>query len=139
MRLIVNDLINKSKSIKLFGFTIFSGLGFAIDFGIFSFLIYLDTPIFISNITAGFFAVSFVYFTSAKHVFDYRNNFLLIKFIAYIIFNAFRIYFLSLLIVFLTDSLELAPIFPKVLVLPVSLYMNFIFMNFLMTNKLKLY
>ena len=139
MRLIVNDLINKSKSIKLFGFTIFSGLGFAIDFGIFSFLIYLDTPIFISNITAGFFAVSFVYFTSAKHVFNYRNNFLLIKFIAYIIFNAFRIYFLSLLIVFLTDSLELAPIFPKVLVLPVSLYMNFIFMNFLMTNKLKLY
>ena len=122
MRLIVNDLINKSKSIKLFGFTIFSGLGFAIDFGIFSFLIYLDTPIFISNITAGFFAVSFVYFTSAKHVFNYRNNFLLIKFIAYIIFNAFRIYFLSLLIVFLTDSLELAPIFPKVLVLPVSLY-----------------
>ena len=139
MRLIINDLINKSKSIKLFGFTIFSGLGFAIDFGIFSFLIYLDTPIFISNITAGFFAVSFVYFTSAKHVFNYRNNFLLIKFIAYIIFNAFRIYFLSLLIVFLTDSLELAPIFPKVLVLPVSLYMNFIFMNFLMTNKLKLY
>ena len=139
MRLIVNDLINKSKSIKLFGFTIFSGLGFAIDFGIFSFLIYLDTPIFISNIAAGFFAVSFVYFTSAKHVFNYRNNFLLIKFIAYIIFNAFRIYFLSLLIVFLTDSLELAPIFPKVLVLPVSLYMNFIFMNFLMTNKLKLY
>ena len=100
MRLIVNDLINKSKSIKLFVFTIFSGLGFAIDFGIFSFLIYLDTPIFISNITAGFFAVSFVYFTSAKHVFNYRNNFLLIKFIAYIIFNAFRIYFLSLLIVF---------------------------------------
>ena len=113
MRLIVNDLINKSKSIKLFGFTIFSGLGFAIDFGIFSFLIYLDTPIFISNITAGFFAVSFVYFTSAKHVFNYRNNFLLIKFIAYIIFNAFRIYFLSLLIVFLTDSLELALYFQR--------------------------
>ena len=139
MNLVLNDLINKSKSIKLFGFTIFSGLGFAIDFGIFSILIYLNISVFISNIVAGFFAVSFVYFTSARHIFDHHNKFLLLKFIIYIIFNIFRVYFLSLIIVFLTVSLELAPIFPKILVLPVSLYTNFLFMNFLMTNKLKLY
>ncbi len=139
MNLLVNDLINKAKSIKLFGFTIFSGFGFVIDFGIFSILIYLNISVFVSNIAAGFFAVSFVYFSSAKHIFINHNKFFLAKFIIYIIFNIFRVYVLSLLVVFLTGSLELAPIFPKILVLPASLYANFLFMNFLMTNKFKFY
>ena len=139
MNLLFNDLISKSKSIKLFGFTFFSGLGFAIDFGIFSILIYLNISVFISNVIAGFFAVSFVYFSSARHVFMHHNRFFLIKFIIYIIFNIFRVYALSLLIVFLTDYLELAPIIPKILVLPVSLYVNFLFMNLLMTNKFRFY
>tara|TARA_B100000029_G_C17433293_1_gene908696 strand:+ start:333 stop:752 length:420 start_codon:yes stop_codon:yes gene_type:complete len=139
MNLLVNKLVNKFKSINLLSFGFFSGLGLVIDLVIFSILIYLGVSIFVSNVTAGFFAVSFVYFSSARYIFIHDSKFLLTKFVGYIFFNIFRVYVLSILIVALTGFLDVIPLLPKILVIPVSLYMNFLFMNVLMTNKIRFY
>jgi len=139
MNLLVNKLVKKFKSINLLGFGFFSGLGLIIDLVIFSILIYLGVSIFVSNFTAGFFAVSFVFFSSARYIFIHDSEFLLTKFAGYIFFNIFRVYVLSILIVALTGFLDVIPLLPKILVIPVSLYMNFLFMNVLMTNKIRFY
>tara|TARA_A100001015_G_scaffold309819_1_gene409972 strand:- start:1207 stop:1626 length:420 start_codon:yes stop_codon:yes gene_type:complete len=139
MNLLINKIINKFKSINLLSFGFFSGLGLTIDLVIFSTLIYLGVSIFFSNVTAGFFAVSFVYFSSAKYTFIHDSKFLLTKFVGYIFFNIFRVYILSILIVFLTGFLDVIPLYPKIFVIPFSLYMNFLFMNALMTNKIRFY
>jgi putative flippase GtrA len=114
-------------------------MGLILDLAIFSSLIYLGLSIFISNIIAGSFAVTFVYFSSARYTFFHKSKFLLIKFVYYVFFNISRIYILSITIVFLTEFLHVIPLLPKILVIPVSLYMNFLFMNVLMTNKIKFY
>jgi hypothetical protein len=132
-------IFSKLKQIKLFGFGLFSLVGLLLDLGAFLSFIYLGFSVQISNIVAGGIGVTFVFFSSAKNIFLHDSEFLFVKFLVYVIWNCFRIYFLTVVIVFLTDSLYLAPVLSKILILPFSLYMNFFFMNILMTSRIKFY
>ena len=127
------------KAIKIFGFGIVHAFGLGIDMVVFISFLYLGYNPLMANISAGIVGVTFAYFVSARYIFYYKSHLLLLKFVGYLIWNAFRIVFFSFIIAQLTNVLNIYPIIPKIVITPLSFYSDFLFMSFIMTGKIKYY
>ncbi len=117
-------------------FTTTSGLGWILDFLIYSLLVHFFSS-FISNCISATVAVTFVYLLSVNKIFNVNTNYAKLGFVMYLIYQSFSIICFSILINFLS-SFELFSIFGgfkyqsiKILVTPFTLFTNFVFMKIL--------
>lgn len=119
-------------------FGVISGIGWLIDFSVFSGLAWAGVPVWAANMAGASIAVLFVFFSSVRRVFRYQGSYLLGKLIAYIAYQVVAITLASLLIDALTQWMGIAPLLSKVLVTPLTFYANFQFMSFITTGRLRL-
>lgn len=122
----------------LLSFGVISGLGWLIDFSIFSALTWSGVPVWAANMAGAATAVLFVFFASVRRVFRYQGGYLLGKLAAYAIYQVVAIILASLLIDALAWGLKINPVLSKILVTPLTFYTNFQFMSFITTGKLRL-
>tara|TARA_B100000315_G_C14366846_1_gene491067 strand:+ start:232 stop:666 length:435 start_codon:yes stop_codon:yes gene_type:complete len=135
----LSNYFTQLKGIKIFGFGIIHAFGFGLDIVVFISFLHLGVKPLMANIFAGIVGVTFAYFVSARYIFYYKLEFLLLKFFFYLIWNAFRIVFFSYIIAQTSILFNLFPIIPKIIVTPLSFYCDYLFMSFLMTGKIKYY
>ncbi len=128
------------QAIKFFGI---SGIGWLIDMVIFTTLTNLEVNTILSNIISSLVAVTFVYFTSTKKIFINKNEKINInkKYVVYIIYQVLMILASSTLIGLINKGiilyinyeifLKYSKIIAKILVTPLTMICNFIFMKLL--------
>ena len=120
--------------IRVAGFSILSAMGLTIDIAIFSLLVHFGLRPGYANLVSAGLAVTFVYFSSAKKVFQYHGRFLLPLFLIYLLYQVAAVLAAS----FAVDRLAIAgfkPIIAKLLILPVTFTANYISMNFLLRAR----
>lgn len=128
------------QAIKFFGI---SGIGWLIDMVIFTALTNLEVNTILSNIISSLVAVTFVYFTSTKKIFINKNEKINLnkKYVVYIIYQVLMILASSTLIGLINKGiilyinyeifLKYSKIIAKILVTPLTMICNFIFMKLL--------
>jgi putative flippase GtrA len=119
---------------RVAGFSILSAIGLAIDIAIFSLLVHFGLRPGYANLVSAGLAVTFVYFSSAKKVFQYHGRFLLPLFLVYLLYQVAAVLAAS----FAVDRLAIAgfkPIIAKLLILPVTFTANYISMSFLLRAR----
>ena len=119
-------------------FGLISGLGWMIDYSLFALLCSLPTNVWVANVASASFAVIFVFFASKHHVFEYEGGYLIVKLIAYFVYQAGAILMASFLIEALTYKSNIEPILSKILITPITFYLNFQFMSLITTGKMRL-
>jgi len=125
------DLINLKK--KIIKFTFFSGVGLIIDLLIFYLLTELSFYIFWSNIISGFSAIFFVYLTLTKYV-HYQKQYDIKNFLIFICYYILSICFFSFIILFISINLETSSLISKLIVVPLSLIINYFFTSKIMVK-----
>ena len=137
----------KKLIIQAFKFFGLSGIGWLIDFGVFTILTKLvHVPAGISNVISSLCGVTFVFFTSTIKTFAVKTERFTLKqkYIFYVLFEIVIILAASKCVgmlsdVFLKFGIEIvvsfAPILAKVCVTPFTMICNFIFMKIL-TEKI---
>lgn len=135
----------KVEIIKSIQFVLLSGIGWLVDFSIFTLCVrQLEWGIFNANCLSSFVAVTFVFFISTKSIFDKKKSKinLTFKYISYIIFQIILIILISLLAVPLNQFIlsnfhtfgwvkEYAALITKVLITPITMILNFVAMKIL--------
>jgi putative flippase GtrA len=123
-------------------FAFLSGLGWVCDFITFTLLLTLfDVPAFIANFVSSYVGVTFVYFTSLQFVFSKRDTrrgrFMLLywsfQFVSILAYSAVLHRLAAMLV---TGELAIlvgahGGVWAKIIVTPVNLLTNFLFMKFL--------
>jgi len=120
--------IPSSRIVQLLKFAVVSGGGLAIDTLVFVVLEPRFGP-FLANLISAGLAVTFVYFASVQRVFRYHGSFMLALFLAYLAYQALGVTASSAAVAWL--STMLVPIVAKILIIPVTFVMNFLFMTWL--------
>ena len=118
-------------------FGVISGAGWLIDFCLFVSLGWLGVPVWAANMVGASVAVLFVFFASVRHVFEYKEHYLVGKLVTYIIYQAIAILAASLLIDGLTQWFDVVSVLSKIIVTPLTFYANFLFMSFITTGKFR--
>ncbi len=123
-------------------FFIVSGIGWLIDLSIYSFLIFNDFDVFISNLTSAGIAVTYVYIISVNKIFSHDNSYIKVRFIIYIAYQILSIVGFTYLIyktnIFLIGNvasqflIAYSPLFAKIIITPFNLIVNFVFMKILL-------
>lgn len=121
---------------RILAFGLISGVGLAIDYGVFLLLINAGIHAGWANAVSAGLAISFVFFVSIRRIFAYDGKFLFGRFVAYILFQAAAVGIASLAITLLVNSAGLVPVLAKAATLPVTFTANFLFMNWLARVKL---
>ncbi len=119
---------------RVAGFSILSAIGLTIDIAIFSLLVHFGLRAGYANLISAGLAVTFVYFSSAKRVFQYHGRFLLLLFLVYVLYQVAAVLAAS----FAVDRLVIAafkPIVAKLLILPVTFTANYLSMSFLLKAR----
>jgi len=119
---------------RVAGFSILSAIGLTIDIAVFSLLVHFGLRPGYANLISAGLAVTFVYFSSAKKVFQYHGRFLLPLFLVYLLYQVVAVLAAS----FAVDSLAIAgfrPIVAKLLILPVTFTANYFSMSFLLRAR----
>lgn len=114
-------------------FALISGLGWLIDFSVFS-LLCQHLPVYVANLIGASLAVLFVFFASLRPVFLYTGHQTSRKLLHYIAYQVVAIWLASWLIDALStvlDPLAWAPIVAKIMVTPLTFAANFSFMRWL--------
>ena len=112
----LSNYYTQLKGLKIFGFGIIHAFGLGLDIVVFILFLRLGFKPLIANIFAGIVGVTFAYFVSARYIFYYKSKFLLLKFLFYLIWNAFRIVFFSFIIAQTSIMFSLFPIIPKIII-----------------------
>jgi hypothetical protein len=119
---------------RVAGFSILSAVGLTIDIAIFSLLVHFGLRPGYANLISAGLAVTFVYFSSAKKVFQYHGRFLVLLFLIYVLYQVVAVLAAS----FAVDRLAIAgfrPIIAKLLILPVTFTANYFSMSFLLRAR----
>ncbi|MBO9330455.1 hypothetical protein GHR37_15030 [Achromobacter xylosoxidans] len=111
-------------------FGMISGIGWLIDFSIFTMLCSLGIMPGYANGIAATVAVTFVYFSSLRPIFKYRGNYVFQKLILYWIYQALAVTIASLAVNFISN-LNFHPIVSKMIVTPFTFLTNYVFMRWL--------
>jgi putative flippase GtrA len=119
---------------KVLGFALVSGVGLAIDVGLFLILLAVSLRAGYANMLSAAAAVTFVYFVSTRHVFAYNGRFLIHLFVVYAVYQLVAVTAASWA-VDLIVRLGFSPVVAKVVILPVTFTANYVFMNFLTKTK----
>lgn len=128
-RLAVRRLIR-----RVTGFAAASGIGLALDFGLFLLLVEGKQTPASANLVSATAAVSFVYFATVHRVFSYRGRLLLLLFIAYLAFQAIAVTAASVCVGYLA-CYWMVPALAKLAILPATFSANFLFMSWLTKRR----
>ncbi|MBB5192457.1 putative flippase GtrA [Silvimonas terrae] len=121
----------------MFGLT--SGIGWLIDFGVFSLLVHLSLRPGFANLISASLAVTFVYFTSVRRIFSTsQTKGVANKFVVYLIYQAMAVPLASI-VVDLLVSWHTTPLVAKIAVVPFTCYSNFVFTSYLLTGRARWY
>ena len=118
-------------------FSLVSGVGWLIDIGLFTVLVALMFPPTIANLISAGVAVTYVYIVSTRHIFVHGHCFQWQKYILYLAYQVLAISLASLAIGGLHSWIGGHPLISKLLVTPLTLYVNFVFMAYLLQNRLR--
>lgn len=123
-------------------FTIISGLGWCIDFGVFSLLsIYVSIPVAYANMLSSLPAITFVFFMATRYIFVQYDEGMKIwqKYLVYVIYQVVLVIVASFLAQYIYDlrnSIEISilsddgfKLFSKCAVTPITMIANFVFMK----------
>ncbi len=120
-------------------FTLISGIGWCIDFGMFAFLsIYMGMPIHYANMLSSIPAVTFVFFFATRYIFSCKPDglSLKVKYIIYLLYQICLIYIVSLMAKWIYDSIMSfnevingVEVIAKLLITPITMMCNFIMMK----------
>ena len=147
------------KILRISSFTLFSGVGWCLDFSLFNYLVSIGYPYLTSNLISASIAVTFVFLTSRKWVFRNHVGSLKVVTLQYIIWNIFAITAASKLLGAVASFLEtidlrqisqlffwltgehlaersLVSNLAKVLVTPFTMYANFVAMGYIIERRL---
>lgn len=128
-------------------FILVSGLGWVIDLSVYILFITLfGTEVFYSNIISAIPAITFVFFTSTKKIFQNRTSRLKskYKFIIYLVYQLLLLLLISSLGQYLYDTLmnnvslfssvivNQGKVLIKIAITPISMGLNFLFMKVLL-------
>ncbi len=120
---------------RIAGFALVSGVGLAIDFGLFLALVeFLDVRAGVANLTSAAVAVTFVYFISVRRLFAYQGRFLLALFGLYVVYQIIAVAAASWAIDWLAANL-VAPMIAKAVILPLTFTANYLFMTFITRSR----
>jgi|LNFM01.2.fsa_nt_gb putative flippase GtrA len=120
---------------RIAGFALVSGVGLAIDFGMFLALVeFLDVRAGVANLVSAAIAVTFVYFVSVRRLFNYQGRFLLALFALYLAYQIIAVAAASWAIDWLALNL-FAPMIAKAVILPVTFTANYLFMSFITRSR----
>ncbi len=114
----------------LIKFGMISGIGWLIDFSIFTFLCNVGMIPGYANGIAATVAVTFVYFSSLRPIFKYRGSYVFRKLLTYWTYQVVAVAAASLA-VNLISSLEVHPVIAKIIVTPFTFVANYLFMRWL--------
>jgi putative flippase GtrA len=123
----------------VFKFAVISGTGWLIDFAIFVLLTGTGLSPFLANVAGAGTAVTFVFFASVRKVFEYQGGYLVGKLVLYLCFQVVAVNLASLAIQLLVSHPLIPPLSAKILVTPITFYLNFQFMAYLTSGRLRLY
>ncbi len=128
----------KNRIFEMFKFFGISGIGWIIDFSIYSLISYFINPV-ISNIISSFVSITFVFLVSTKKIFVNNGKYnLKLKYFIYIIYQIILVSITSSIIgilvnVFMKSNIILiskyAKILAKIIVTPFSMICNYIVMK----------
>lgn len=119
---------------RIGSFGVVSGIGWGLDFLVFTVLTELGSPVAAANLVSAGIAVSFVYLRSVRHVFrcaGYRWG----EFVIYAAYQVAAVAIASLAIAALAQALAIAPLLAKVLVTPMTFAANYLFMAALLARR----
>lgn len=125
---------------QIFQFLGLSGIGWLLDFAVYSTLTFLHVPVFVSNLCSSFVGASFVFVFSTRFVFQHNSKIpLFVKYFFYIAYQIILIYLMSRLLTIVNGMilqylpwnwvLAIAPLISKMAITPISMALNFIVMK----------
>ena len=117
--------------VRLVGFGVVSGLGWLLDFGIFSVLLRTGATPFLANLAGAAVAVTWVYAASIRRIFRYQGRFLVAKFLCYAGYQVVGVTLASWGVDGLARHAAIPPIWAKVAITPLTFLANFLFMAWL--------
>ena len=117
--------------IRLFSFGVVSGLGWLLDFGIFTALLRAGATPFLANAAGAACAVTWVYAASVRRIFRYRGRFLVTKFLIYAGYQVVGVAAASWGVDRLAHTTALTPIWAKIAITPLTFIANYLFMAWL--------
>lgn len=115
---------------KVLGFAKISGVGLALDVGLFVSLVGFGWPPSFANFVSAMTAVTFVYFVSTRHVFQYQGKFLVPLFLMYLAYQNVAVVAASWAVGTLA-ALGIEPVLAKGLILPFTFSANYLFLDIL--------
>jgi putative flippase GtrA len=124
---------------KIVGFGIVSVIGLALDFGVFTSVVLLGGPPFLSNLVSACCGVVFVFFVALHAVFEDDGRYVWGKLAIYLTYQVLSISLFSAAIAWVSASSGIFPPFAKLMTTPFSFYTNFLFMGSLTERRLRLY
>lgn len=110
-----------------------SGGGFVLDWVIFVLLLTLGIVPFLSNLFSSVIALVTVYFANTKFVFAARQN--LTSLLVFLAWHLTMIFIFSLLLSVLSTTTGLHPAVTKVVLVPLSFFVNFYFGRLLFSKR----
>lgn len=116
--------------VMLLKFGLISGLGWIIDFSIFTLLCSLGLIPGVANGIAVTVAVTFVYFASLRPIFQYHGRYLFRKLCAYWLYQLLAVAVASVAVNAIAAHVA-HPVVAKVLVTPLTFMANYLFMRWL--------
>ena len=115
---------------RLMRFGVVSAAGLGLDVGLFLLLVHLGMRAGYANLISAAVAVTFVYIASTKRVFEYAGGFLAQLFVLYASYQILAVAAASWTVDFIV-ALGVEPVVSKGLILPVTFFANYLFLNFL--------
>ncbi|MDZ5650610.1 GtrA family protein [Nitrospirillum sp. BR 11828] len=141
--------------VRLYRFALISGAGWAMDMATMTSLVWLKVPTFPANLIGASLALTFVFFVSQRHIFVHDGHLLGRQFLYYCLWQVAAVSVASLVISFIASMLMMvdwpvsaswlpphavvASVLAKVIVTPLTLYSNFLFMTWLLERRFVLY
>jgi putative flippase GtrA len=115
-------------------FGLVSGLGLALDVGLFLTLVHAGVSAFEANVVSSAAGLTFVYCASVRRIFRYDGRFIVPLFAAYVAYHVCGTLFVSWAINGVVH-LGVAPAIPKVGILPATFAANYMFMSWLTAHR----
>ena len=115
-------------------FGLVSGIGLALDIGLFLTLVHAGVGAFAANIVSSGAGLTFVYCASVRRIFRYDGRFIVPLFAAYVFYHVCGTLFVSWAISRVVH-LGVAPAIPKIGILPATFTANYLFMSWLTVHR----
>ena len=114
-----------------------SGIGWILDFLVFTLLKFISNNLFFNNCCSSFVGVTFVFCFSSRHVFtDQGNCPLFLKYAMYVLHQCVLVYFVSIILVVVEpkianlllqiSDIPVSYLFAKVFITPITMAINFV-------------